>query len=501
MRGDWRRAYLLLENFLHIHPKAAESDPIMTSVLLSRPVHEALSVFFLLTRAGNRISGLAVTQLLRQLKWQQSFMSSPRSFRAAQSSLSTLRHLITSRSIIQRVHVDQLVHIVLYVLLPDEVGVQDPVFLHLRDSNLSLLNALKDLCSALSITMNDSWYMNVINVTGRVGDPHLVREMLNQMKDIDHCLGSSRFGSFLVALGRSKMSMEVQYYWKKFAQVVSTPEETDWKALAEASAECDQIAFLNDQLNSHLGPTKHEFKKYFEEYALRWRKGVMSRNEKRKKFGIDWSRVKSAHQYIEDLAYRIYNLIEQVKSGEVYDMKNNPAEAISGWSLDAGHEERFQHLSRIVTAYSAPRDGGPDPISKQSPGITQRKTVGKAELTLEQDTRTNFTLSEYRNHVTVEINHLLLRAWDYDDQVGRPIGLHGSDFAEYHRHVYIKPETKTLESKVWHEDIANFAMMQNRFFENRIKYESTVSDEEWVLKTLEIRHGSVYWDKSDESEY
>ena len=419
--GDWRGADLDFEGVLYGWSRQLDIEPFCRLWLKYRPLREAQIMADLTTLTGNTVPMKLSVLLFREASWQRGLFdrlkpSTARRERLARERLQNFHSLLSSGSPFSNMHICHTLKAIMELSPVNYVGGSYMPSSDWHPLNQDLLATFLGLLKASKIEMNDEIAAAIISSAGRIGDVELVKTYLEKIEDIEKVFAGS-FGSFLFALGRTKMREQLEYYWKMYLQYHPAPHFKNMWKLMLATYECGNLSFFKDHIEARkkvipafwIAKLDIRMQKYQRDHA-EWAKKQIQMTHVERSAAADEARLA-----IGAMMKYITSVQDKVLSGYIHDLKND--DRFNGKVVHSSSEKQREQWSKDMF----------DQKYKDQQLFTTSRLHGQTFRT-----KTNLAPIELYPYFYHRINELLLSGSYHEQAMWNDHHLAGKQVPDFH---------------------------------------------------------------------
>ncbi|KAL8682548.1 MAG: hypothetical protein Q9186_001401 [Xanthomendoza sp. 1 TL-2023] len=252
--GKWQTSYLALDTAFRLRPTQVVSR-VLDLFVYERPIFEALHVFFMFCRGGNRVSNATLAAVLNCLKKIIDQVSDCTSkINAVRAMFQVIEAYVRSAGLLNTQHLNILARAIVSAMpptVPTKLSVVDE---KLTKTVIDLFKQLFVYFAKHGAAPNSVTYNGTIPVVLSLGYFSFGRVLFNDMATLGLSPHDRLAQSLMEAAGFSKNSELLKTAWT-YACAVNGPNAgiqlnfRSWRTMTVAARRCGLDSFAEDQLN------------------------------------------------------------------------------------------------------------------------------------------------------------------------------------------------------------------------------------------------------------
>ncbi|KAL8727306.1 MAG: hypothetical protein Q9166_006137 [cf. Caloplaca sp. 2 TL-2023] len=253
--GKWRSSYLTLDTAFRLRPTQLVPR-VLDLFVYERPIFEALPVFFMFCRGGNRVSKTTLAAILVRLK-KLADQVSKCTFKidVVRTMFQTIEAYIGSAGILNTRHLNILIRAVVYTMPPLPAPMATESSEDGKDVTKSVIDLFKQLLGyfAQHNAVPDAVTFNgTIVVALSLGYPLLARALFEDMVNLSLSPNEQTAQSLLEAACMLEDPVLLKTAWLRIRGLSETtssqmPDPRSWRTMAIAARRCGLNSFYEDQ--------------------------------------------------------------------------------------------------------------------------------------------------------------------------------------------------------------------------------------------------------------
>ncbi|KAL8805097.1 MAG: hypothetical protein Q9182_002187 [Xanthomendoza sp. 2 TL-2023] len=256
--GQWQASYLALDTAFRLRPSQVVSR-VLDLFVYERPIFEALQVFFMFCRGGNRVSDATLAAVLRNLKKIIDHVSDSTSkINAVRAMIQVIEAYVRSAGLLNSIHLNILARAIVSAMpptMPTKLSVDAE---YLTKTVIDLFTQLLGYFSKHGVAPNQVTFDGTIPVALALGYLSLGRALFDDMVTLGLSPHEGLAQSLMEAAGSSRDPDLLKAAWTCACDINrsdagKSPKFRSWQTMTLAARRCGLDSFAENQLNL-LGP-------------------------------------------------------------------------------------------------------------------------------------------------------------------------------------------------------------------------------------------------------
>lgn len=324
MRGDWRNSYLAFDTVLRLFPTQVP-ERFFGLFIHRRPLSEAYTAFMMACRSGTVVRPERLTILLRELVGSQYHAQVKSKLLAVEGMVNAVQAYIGAGGSFGSHHFSMLVK-GFEGLLQEPASNGNPASGAINQLVGDTARETVLTISRAGVTTTLSTAASLVGLAGKAQLPEHLGRAIQDISSMGLEPGGVVHRSIVLAAGQLKHAELLEWSWRNLvesAEAFGTQlDMLDWKALARASVNADQVAFVQQQAASLSHAVTDEITKMIEHEIRKETTKETPKDVPARKYSE--SDIAQANELMPKIKAQVKSIAAMIKSGQLLNFYAHP---------------------------------------------------------------------------------------------------------------------------------------------------------------------------------